>query len=316
MEEFFVKKHITILLSVICILSLAACGKSDISEAETMVSLEMTEIPASSEEEIPNESEEPKDTPEISYIDATGTTLETRIMPPQDYERVPAETGSFAEFLRNYAVKEDGSPVLLYNGKSKGSQSAHTAVLNLPLESEDLQQCADSVMRMYAEYFWATEQYDRIAFHFTNGFWAEYTKWREGYRISIEGNQVSWKKSADYDDSYNTFVKFMRIVFAYAGTLSMEQETKDITIEEIQAGDVFLMGGSPGHVVMIVDVCENEQGDKAFLLAQGYMPAQEFHVLQNPAHEGNPWYYASEITYPLQTPEYIFSDGSLKRLSY
>lgn len=39
-------------------------------------------------------------------------------------------------------------------------------------------------------------------------------------------------------------------------------------------GDVFLKGGSPGHVVMVVDLCENEEGQKAFLPGQGYMPAQ------------------------------------------
>jgi hypothetical protein len=63
-------------------------------------------------------------------------------------------------------------------------------------------------------------------------------------------------------------------------------------------------------------MCENEQGEKAFLLAQGYMPAQEFHVLKNPAHEENPWYYEEELTGSIRTPEYGFGKGCLKRLSY
>lgn len=260
-------------------------------------------------------NEEPEKS-EYQHIDADGMTMATRVLPPEGYERIEAVAGSFTEFLRNYPVKEDGSCVLLYNGRNKGNQDAHIAVLNLPLEEEDLQQCADSIMRIYAEYFWATEQYERITFHFTNGFLAEYAKWREGYRITVNGNQVSWTKSAEYDDSYESFVKYMRIVFSYAGTLSMEQEAENITENEIQPGDIFILGGSPGHVVMVADVCENEQGEKAFLLAQGYMPAQEFHVLKNPAHESDPWYYEVDITYPLQTPEYTFSEGSLKRLSY
>ena len=67
---------------------------------------------------------------------------------------------------------------------------------------------------------------------------------------------------------------------------------------------------------MVVDVCENEAGKKAFLLAQGYMPAQEFHLLKNPLHDTDPWYYEEEIEYPLQTPGYVFEEGSLKRLKY
>jgi hypothetical protein len=96
----------------------------------------------------------------------------------------------------------------------------------------------------------------------------------------------------------------------------MENESTQIEVSQVRAGDVILKGGSPGHVIMIVDVCENEAGEKAFLLAQGYMPAQEFHVLKNPLHEDNPWYYETEITYPLQTPEYVFPEGSFKRLCY
>ncbi len=250
------------------------------------------------------------------YIEEQGITLEERIRVPEGYERVSAEVGSLTEFLRKYPLKKHGSPVLLYDGSEKRNQEAHVAVFELPIEEQDLQQCADSVMRVYAEYYWATEQYEKIRFHFTNGFLAEYSKWRDGYRISVNGNDVSWVKSAEYDASYDTFVKYMRIVFTYAGTLSMEQESEQIEVSDVRVGDVILKGGSPGHVVMIVDMCENEQGEKAYLLAQGYMPAQEFHVLKNPLHEENPWYYAKELAGNISTPEYSFWEGSLKRLEY
>ena len=254
---------------------------------------------------------------EVSLINPDGMTVETRIITPEGYTRTEiTDDENFTNFVRNYPVKEDGSPVLLYSGSQKRNQSAHVAVLELPIEAEDLQQCADSIMRMYAEYYYVTGQYDNIKFHFVNGFLAEYSKWRDGYRISFSGNDASWVQSASFDDSYTCFQKYMRIVFSYAGTLSMENESESISLDEAKVGDVFLKGGSPGHVVMILDVCENEQGERAYLLAQGYMPAQEFHILKNPLHENDPWYYECEITYPLQTPEYTFPEGSLKRLNY
>ena len=46
------------------------------------------------------------------------------------------------------------------------------------------------------------------------------------------------------------------------------------------------------------------------------MPAQEFHLLVHPAHKEDPWYYEEEISYPLETPEYSFGKGSLRRLMY
>ena len=268
---------------------------------------------SSTESDIPNTSE---DIPTASLIDASGMTLESRIRTPDGYTRTPEDTGSLAEFLRNYAMKEDQSPVLLYDGSEKGNQNAHVAVFDLPIEAEDLQQCADSVIRVYAEYFWSTGQYDRIAFHFTSGFDAQYTKWADGYRIQVDGNNVSWTKSAQPDTSYEFFQKYLRMVFTYAGTASMDTEAEPIALSDIQVGDVFLKGGHPGHVVMIVDLCENVSGKKAFLLAQGYMPAQQFQVLKNPAHEDDPWYYEDEVTYPFRTPEYTFDEGSLKALEY
>ena len=84
----------------------------------------------------------------------------------------------------------------------------------------------------------------------------------------------------------------------------------------MRPGDVFLKSGSPGHVVMVADVCENGAGQRAFLLAQGYMPAQQFHVLANPLHGDDPWYYTAEVTYPFATPEYTFEEGSFRRMNY
>ena len=137
-----------------------------------------------------------------------------------------------------------------------------------------------------------------------------------GYRIRVNGNNVSWIKSAQPDTSYDSLKDYLRIVFSYAGTASMDTEAQPIPLSDLQVGDVFLKGGNPGHVVMVVDLCENADGKEAFLLAQGYMPAQQFHVLNNPAHEDDPWYYEDEVTYPFHTPEYTFQKGSLKRLNY
>lgn len=252
----------------------------------------------------------------VPVIHDEGETLEERIRVPYGYERVEAEEGSLAEFLRSYPMKSAGAKVHLYDGTEKGNQRAHVAVFDLPIENYDLQQCADSVMRVYAEYFWSTGQHDRIQFHFTNGFLAEYAKWRDGSRITVNGNNVSWIKSKSKDDSYDCFVRYLRTIFCYAGTLSMEKESQPTTLFQLKVGDVFLYGGSPGHVVMVADVCENEQGKKAFLLAQGYMPAQEFHLLKNELHEEDPWYYEEEVTYPFSTPEYTFQEGSLRSLDY
>ena len=249
-------------------------------------------------------------------VHAAGGTLETRVDVPEGYTRTPEDEKSLGSFLRAYKLKKDGSPVRLYNNKKKSNQNAHIAVFRLPIEKEDLQQCADSVMRVYAEYFRATGEESRIRFTLTEDFHAEYKKWREGYRIIENGDSYEWEDRAEFDASDQNFKKFMRIVFAYSGTYSLVDDSKKVKLGDIRIGDIFINAGSPGHVVMVVDMCENADGKKAFLLAQGYMPAQQFHLLKNPAHEADPWYYVDEVTYPFRMPEYTFEKDCLRRPTY
>jgi hypothetical protein len=54
-------------------------------------------------------------------------------------------------------------------------------------------------------------------------------------------------------------------------------------------------------------------GEKLFLLAQSYMPAQDVHVLKNPVDPAfDPWYRLA-FGDTLYTPEWTFSKNHLKR---
>jgi len=247
------------------------------------------------------------------YINSEGNTLDTRILTPKGYTRIQSSPDELAGFIRSLPLKEDGSKVLKYDGKPINNQDNHVAVFDIDIGKKDLQQCADSVMRIYGEYYWSLGEYDKIAFHLTNGFLMEYTKWREGNRIKVDGNDVCWIKSASYDDSYECFIKYMETVFTYAGTLSLTQESRPVSLEELLPGDLLLEGGSPGHCVMIVDMAVDKSGNRCYLLAQGYMPAQDFHVLKNPLHPEDPWYYENEMAFPIKTPSWTFKEGSLRR---
>lgn len=259
----------------------------------------------------------PEDTPAArSLIVDDGLCIADRIATPEGFTRILEEEGSFGKFVREYPLLPHGSPVLLYNRQEKGNQMDHAAVFAMNILDRDLQQCADSVMRIYGEYFWKQGEYDKIAFHFVSGFLFSYEKWRDGWRVSVDGNQVNWVKKSGYDDSLENFERYLEMLFAYSSTLSMEEESEPAEISDLQIGDVFLKGGSPGHVVMVADICENEAGEKAYLLAQGYMPAQQFHILKNDASKEDPWYYEKEFSWPFRTPEYTFQEGSLRRMRY
>nr|MDD6335875.1 DUF4846 domain-containing protein [bacterium] len=248
---------------------------------------------------------------QYGLFDPAGDTIATRILPPPGYQRPQGD--GYAQFIRNQPLMPDGSPVLLYDNTPKGNQNAHVAVLQLDVGDIDLQQCADAALRLRCEYLYATGQYEKISYHLTNGDVFPYIKYRQGYRLKVEGNKTSLVKTADFDGSYATFRKYLTMLFAYAGTLSVSLESAPIEPEQMQVGDVFVKGGSPGHLVMVMDLCRDSQGHTKFLLGQSYMPAQQMHILKNPASD-SPWYDADSLSYPFHTPQWTFLEPCLMRM--
>lgn len=238
--------------------------------------------------------------------------LSERIPPPSGFIRVPAPPGSFADWLRGLPLKPEGSPVTLFSGALKWRQDAHAAVVDIDVGRRDLQQCADAIMRLRAEWLYGTNRAGDIAFTYTGGGRVSFARWARGERPSADGR--SWSRRANPDASYAALRSYLDQVFAYAGTYSLERELRPVALADIQVGDVFIQGGFPGHAVLVADLAVSPTtGEKRFLLLQSFMPAQDIHVLRNPSDPaGSPWYPA-EFTGDLVTPEWRFRTGSLRR---
>ncbi|HRH38950.1 MAG TPA: DUF4846 domain-containing protein, partial [Flavobacteriales bacterium] len=205
----------------------------------------------------------------------------------------------------NLPLKPAGSQVHLFNGQLKSDQNVHAAVVDVSVGNKDLQQCADAVMRLRAEYLFASKRQDEVAFAFTSGFMAEWKRWRKGERIKVVGNTCSWKRNAAPDSSHAQLLIFLEKVFTYAGTLSLQRML--VRGSDPLIGDVFIQGGSPGHAVIVVDKATHANGRIAVLLAQSYMPAQEIHVLKNLHRpELGAWFILDDGT-ELMTPQWTFA---------
>ncbi|RIJ33437.1 DUF4846 domain-containing protein [Pontibacter oryzae] len=252
-------------------------------------------------------------TPGVS-VNPAGKTVAERFPVPAGFTRVNVEVGSFAAYLQNFKLKPDGAMMHYYHGAVKPNDGVYEAVLDIDVGKYDLQQCADAVMRLRAEYLFKQKRFNDIHFNFTNGFRADYNKWRQGYRINVKGNVCSWVNKSIPSTSYASFKDYLHVVFTYAGTLSLAKELKPADLSDLQIGDVFIKGGSPGHAVIVLDMAENKAiGEKLFILAQSYMPAQEIQILQNPtAPNLSPWYNTT-FQGPLLTPEWTFQKNQLKR---
>lgn len=199
---------------------------------------------------------------------------------PAGYERIFAIEHSFGDFLRNLSLKKENI-VYYYNGEKKGNQNQY-AVIDLPVEGE-FEQCADFVMKLRM-YYLKSENKDLLFYDNEGG---------------------SYKLSPPYAE----FKKYMQTVFGMCGTMSLSKSMQKKKIKDIQIGDVFIKGGFPGHVQIVVDVVTNLQtGHKYFMLAEGYTPAQSPHIVMNLETNG-PWFDANEET--VNTSGYLFSSENL-----
>jgi hypothetical protein len=225
-------------------------------------------------------------------IERNGTTIATRVKVPAGYERIKAAPDSFARFLRTQPLKPHGSRVTYFDGRKKNPSGVYCAVVDRPIRPGDIEQCADALIRLRAEYLYAQKRYAEISFNFLS-----------------DGRARRYLDFAGRDRSYGTFLKYLDFIFSSANTTSLYLQLKPVrNLSDISIGDVFIQKHrSINHGVMVVDMAVHRTtGEKIFLLAQSYMPAQETQILINPNDAGlSPWYKA-QFGPVLDTPEWRF----------
>ncbi len=210
-------------------------------------------------------------------------TVLSRFKTPAGYTQQTVTPGSFGDWLQKLTLKPIGTKTKTYNGAVARTDFLTAAVVDMSVGTTDLQQCADAVMRLRAEYLYQQKKYEAISFNFVSGFKCDYVHYANGYRYQNK----KWVLSAKKDYGYKNFLKYMNLVFSYASTLSLEKELQPVkNANDIETGDVFIRGGSPGHCFIVIDVVENANHKKQFLLAQSFMPAQNIQVVQ----DKSPWF--------------------------
>jgi hypothetical protein len=179
------------------------------------------------------------------------------VAPPPGARRVDLAPRSFGDWLRHLPLLPAGAPVRLFDGREKPRQDVHAQVVDLDVPPRDLQQCADAVMRLRAEYLYSIDR--PIRFHPEPG----------------KPRTLDWTGR-----DRPRFAKWLIKLFADAGTASLAAELPHAE-GPLRPGDVLIQGGYPGHAVLVLDAAVGPDGRRWLLLGQSYMPAQQFHVLKN-----------------------------------
>ncbi|MGI4835440.1 MAG: DUF4846 domain-containing protein [Janthinobacterium lividum] len=253
--------------------------------------------------------------PWLSAVPTASQAVATRFAPPLGCRRAPVAAGSWGEWLRGLPLQPAGTPARLYNGQLKDRQDVVAAVVNIDVGTKDLQQCADAVIRLRAEYLFSQDP-NKVHFHLTTGYDFWFSDYLAGRTFVVRREEVLPAPKPAEAPTHAALARYLLPTFGYAGTLSLSRDVRPVPLGQVQPGDVLLHGGAPGHAVLVLDVAENPRtGQRYLLLAQSYLPAQHIHLLRNVATPALGAWFAvpgPEAT-KLETPEWTFSTQELGR---
>lgn len=216
---------------------------------------------------------------------------------------------SWQYFLQHLPTLD--APIRDYTGKEINNQEKHFAIINYDVGNRNLQQCADALIRLRAEYLFKQERFDDIGFHFCSGPYYSFNMYCKGIKPVLKSNALKLASSGKkYNSTHESLRNYLDIVYMYANTISLCEELKPA--DDFEVGTVIITPGSPGHTCIIIDETMNTKGEKLYKLAESYMPAQSIYVLNNIYDEDiSPWYKLDRKQ--ILTSSYRFTNYQLKK---
>src|SRR6185437_4535612 len=160
---------------------------------------------------------------------AVDGTLESRFLPPRGFARVPLPARSFGAWLRGLPLAPPGTPVKSYLGRVvlPADHPNLAAVVAIDVGDADLQQCADSVIRLHAEWLYAQGRRDQ-SYRAASGAAMPFARWARGERMVPDGMGFAWKASARADGGRAAFRGWLDGVFAFANTGSLARDAEPV----------------------------------------------------------------------------------------
>jgi hypothetical protein len=211
-------------------------------------------------------------------------TLEARFPTPPGYQRVQVEPGSFAEWLRSLPMAPEGTPAKSFDGRvSLDADDDYLAgVVAIDIGNADLEQSADVILRLQAEWLWSRGEKANISYLSATKLAMPLSRWEKGQRLIPNGPNMFWVikgKPAEVDHA--EFRKYLDAVFNWANSTSLSIRSKPVEDpKDLLAGDFFLQLQPPNQVAVVLDVAEKPSGERVALLGQARNPAESVHVVR------------------------------------
>ena len=229
-------------------------------------------------------------------------TIKSRFPTPEGFKRIPVDSYSYSDWLRNLPVLPKGESVKDYKGKIRTMSNDTTlaSIVAYNIKGKKLEQCMDIIIRWRAEYLYSNNLTDEILFNLPGNFLLKWLDWKNGWRPIYSGININLAKTENPDSSRKCFEKYLWEVFYYSYTQTAYFAYAKIESHHVQIGDFIVKKGKKGHAVLIVDLAEDKTGNKIALIGHGDTPARQFYILNY--KKDIPWFPLNFTTQPLQLP--------------
>ena len=222
----------------------------------------------------------------ISCASSSGTPVGSNVADipePPGFTRTADAPGSFAAWLLRLPLKNDRT-IRLFTGEILHDNHYDVlAVVDKPLLfREDLEQCIDFCLRLWADYHYETGRLDQL------------------YLFSYNGSKVYWtdfrKTSSPSATLESTYRDFLKNGLAWTNPHSITLGAQRIASSDAQPGDCIIqtVGRLRGQASLMLDECTDGRGNRLFLIGFGFSPAQEFHIEKAPPEFGAGGWFSLE----------------------
>lgn len=212
--------------------------------------------------------------------------------PPRGFSRVKQPEGSFARFVQTLPLKRSRE-IMTWKGKPLAPWSFDTlAVVDLPLLfRQDLEQCADFAMRLFAEWHRKRGTPERLVLYHYPG------------------------TPRPFRGSGKSYDEFLRSAFSASNSHSLKKGLPAVKPADLRPGDLVVQNetGGIGHVSVVMDMCEDAAGRRMYLFGFSFMPAQELHLERARPPRGRAGWFTLRGFYDYLADRFPFGPPVLRR---
>ncbi len=238
-----------------------------------------------------------KQYPFISLKD-TIFTFETEFSFPEGYSRIEQKKlTEFQSWISFIPIWHQYKAVGIWKGMKAFEKEEISRVVHIPWRGQNHTDVGFP-LRLFAEYYRLLNKDFDFNVSPKKGEQMSYDKWlKSDFRLGPMGG-VKFIESQQRDSSSVEFYKYLNMAMQHSDYKSLAQNCDSISIKELAPGDLIVAHdkkSKKGKAFFVLNVIENNNGNKLYALATGCVEACDFHIPLFNLDRNHPWVDSERI---------------------